>query len=137
MVKFTVHGEIMGKPRPRFNKSGRVWTPSKFKDYEGRIAQAYEDAGGEKLEGTVAVKVRTFRAMPKTRPKRLKREEDVYKPDADNILKLVLDALNGVAYDDDKQVVRVICAKMPRARREEFLEVEVATTSDEEIGANL
>ncbi len=29
------------------------------------------------------------------------------KPDGDNILKVVLDALNGLAYDDDKQVVKM------------------------------
>lgn len=33
------------------------------------------------------------------------------KPDADNILKAVLDALNGVAYEDDRQVVEVLCIK--------------------------
>lgn len=29
------------------------------------------------------------------------------KPDGDNILKVVLDALNGLAYDDDRQVVKM------------------------------
>lgn len=33
------------------------------------------------------------------------------KPDADNILKLGLDALNGVAYADDKQVISCECIK--------------------------
>ena len=32
-------------------------------------------------------------------------------PDIDNVLKAVMDALNGVAYEDDKQVVEVICRK--------------------------
>lgn len=128
MVRFVVQGPVMGKPRPRVNRNGRVWTPAKFKNYEKAIAKAYVDAGGEKLEGPVSVKVRTFRAMPKSRPKRLETEEDAFKPDADNILKIVLDALNGVAFHDDSQVVRVLCAKMPRERREEYLEVEVSST---------
>lgn len=33
------------------------------------------------------------------------------KPDIDNILKVVLDGLNGIAYEDDKQVVLVQCRK--------------------------
>lgn len=128
MVKFVVEGEVLGKPRPRVNRNGRVWTPARFKNYEKKIAQAYIDAGGEKLGGPVSVKVRTFRAMPKSRPKKILFEEDIYKPDTDNILKIVLDALNGVAFFDDKQVVRVLCSKMPRTRREEYLEVEVSST---------
>lgn len=137
MVRFIVPGEILGKPRPRVNKNGRVWTPARFKNYEKAIARAYLEAGGKKLEGCVAVKVRTFRAMPKSRPKRLQSEEDVYKPDVDNILKIVLDALNGVAFEDDKQVTRVLCAKMPRERRGEYLEVVVSSTNDEDVSAGL
>lgn len=38
------------------------------------------------------------------------------KPDADNIAKAVLDALNGVAYADDKQVVILESRKFPRVR---------------------
>lgn len=34
------------------------------------------------------------------------------KPDVDNIIKIVLDGLNGIAYDDDKQVVYASCKKM-------------------------
>lgn len=132
MVKFIVKGEVRGKPRPRVNRNGRVWTPSRFKSYEREIAAAYTEAGGIKHEGPVAVKVRTFRSMPKSRPKKLSSETDVFKPDVDNILKIVLDALNGVAFEDDKQVVRVLCSKMPRERREEYLEVEVEPSNDTE-----
>lgn len=34
------------------------------------------------------------------------------KPDADNIAKVVLDALNGIAYPDDKQIVCCSCTKI-------------------------
>lgn len=128
MVRFIVEGKVLGKPRPRVNRNGMVWTPSRFKDYERKIQAAYIKAGGTKLEGPVSVKVRTFRSMPKSRPKKIETEEDMFKPDADNIIKIVLDALNGVAFDDDRQVIRVICSKMPRERRGEYLEVEVAST---------
>ena len=46
------------------------------------------------------------------------RENDTFKPDVDNIAKAVLDALNGVAFEDDSQVVRLRCSKHPRKRRE-------------------
>lgn len=129
MVRFRVYDEVMGKPRPRVNRNGSVWTPKRFKDNEKKIAEAYLEAGGKKLEGPVCISVRTFRKMPKSRPKKLLAEEDLFKPDIDNILKQVLDALNGVAFEDDKQVVRVLCSKMPRERRDEYLEVQVEETS--------
>ena len=133
MTSFKVYGKVLGKPRPRVNRNGRVWTPKKFKDYEKKIANAYIDAGGEILEGCVSVIVRTFRSLPKSRPKKLESEPDNFKPDVDNIGKIFLDALNGVAYKDDKQVVLLCVTKMPRARREEFVTVTVEPiTNDSE-----
>lgn len=38
------------------------------------------------------------------------------KPDIDNILKVVLDGLNGIAYEDDKQVVLTQCKKFYTAK---------------------
>ena len=40
-----------------------------------------------------------------------KKQPPLVKPDIDNVVKLVMDALNGVAYDDDKQVVRQYAEK--------------------------
>ena len=64
----------------------------------------------------VAVDVYIQRPLPMSRPKRCDGEDDTYKPDADNVAKLVLDALSGVAYEDDAQVVRVCVTKARRRR---------------------
>jgi Holliday junction resolvase RusA-like endonuclease len=37
---------------------------------------------------------------------------DVMRPDIDNLLKFVMDSLNGVLYNDDEQVVKLISYKM-------------------------
>lgn len=37
---------------------------------------------------------------------------DTMKPDVDNLVKFVLDAMNGVAYTDDKQVARISACKV-------------------------
>lgn len=34
------------------------------------------------------------------------------KPDIDNVIKVIADALNGVAYDDDKQIIDVSARKV-------------------------
>lgn len=47
------------------------------------------------------------------------------KPDIDNVLKAVMDALNGAAYVDDKQVVSVTCRKYYAADGEGYIKVNV------------
>lgn len=125
MVSFRVYGEVLGKPRPRVNKNGRVWTPKKFKDYEKKIAEEYVKAGGKLIEGEVGIEIEVHRQLPKSRPKKIQSEPDTFKPDVDNIVKLILDALNGVAYNDDKQVTSIEIHKVPRKRIEEYVRISV------------
>lgn len=121
MSRCTVLGKVYGKPRPKFTTVGghpQAYTPRKAKEYERLIAATYKAQGGEKHEGSILVTITAQRSLPKSTPKKVTSEPDNSKPDADNIAKIVLDALNGVAYDDDRQVVRLLVRKMPRARLE-------------------
>ena len=127
-VWFRVYGDVLGKPRPRVNRNGRVWTPAKFKEYEKKIAKAYTDWGGQLREGPVEICVAVYRELPKSRSKKTVSEPDTFKPDIDNILKIVMDALNGVAYKDDSQVTKVYIAKHDRTRSDEFLDIVVKST---------
>ena len=77
----------------------------------GRVAKA-------SAHTPVKVRVETYSELPKSRPKSIESEEDTYKPDIDNVIKLVLDALNEVAWKDDAQVVGVIAYKHERFRGE-------------------
>lgn len=124
-IQFTVFGDVMGKPRPRVNRNGHVWTKKKFIDCEEKIADAYLAAGGSVLSGEICITVSICRKLPNSRPKRLISEPDTYKPDIDNIAKIVLDALNGVAYEDDKQITQLHVIKQPRTRTEEHLTITV------------
>ena len=70
--------------------------------------------------------VRVCRRLPRSAPKRVVSEPDTGKPDADNVAKLVMDALNGHAYEDDAQVTSLRVTKMPRSRVTcDLMEVEV------------
>lgn len=119
-MDFIVDGKPQGKQRPRFSRiSKTVYTPNKTAKYEKQIAKAYTDAGGKCIpaECYVSVSVSAFFPVPKSYSKK-KREDCLErrlrpdkKPDMDNILKVVLDALNEVAYVDDKQVVELIGRK--------------------------
>ena len=117
-MEFIVEGDPVGKQRPRFNGRTRTtYTPRKTKHYETLIRKAYEDTGGSMLDGYISLSLDVYFAIPKsyTKGKRLACEHNINrpakKPDIDNVLKAVMDALNGVAYEDDKQVVEVICRK--------------------------
>lgn len=117
MVYFFVPGKVQGKARPRFShRSGTVYTPGKTKSYERQIAEAYEAQRGPCFEGAVMVTVEAVFSVPKSWTRTKKAEAAAGKlapgkPDIDNILKVVLDGLNGIAYDDDKQVTVVQCKK--------------------------
>lgn len=94
-------------------------------DYEKAIATEYAKAGGVKFSGAISVYIDVHRQLPKSRPNRLLAELDTSKPDIDNVSKAVLDALNGVAYDDDKQVTSLHVVKLPRTRNESFIRVTI------------
>ena len=69
--------------------------------------------------------------MAKGRPKEVEREWDSFKPDIDNVAKAVLDALNGVAFEDDKDVVSLKAVKLPRVRcPQEELYVRISEVND-------
>jgi Holliday junction resolvase RusA-like endonuclease len=116
-VDFKVSGEPQGKARPRFTSKGRPYTPQKTADYEERIGWAYRQAGGKLNLGEVTVSVWAYFGVP--RSKSVKKQNELLdgniaplkKPDADNIAKAVLDALNGVAWGDDTQVGTLIVKK--------------------------
>lgn len=118
-VSFTVPF-VRGKGRARFVRAtGRTFTPDATAQAmeELRLAYAREAQGQRAPSGVpVSVNIATSRAMPKSRPKKVASEPDIYKPDADNIAKLVLDALNGVAWADDTQVTDLTVTKFERLR---------------------
>lgn len=127
-ISFDVFGKVRGKGRPRFTRGGRPYTPKTTRDYEVDIREAFENASGrpqEPFSGPIAVCIMTYRQLPKSTPKSVIREPDTHKPDADNVAKVVLDALNGLAWLDDSQVTRLTVVKLDRMRGPERLSVSI------------
>lgn len=116
-VKFTVLGEPTGKGRPRFRSAGnfvQTYTPDKTVSYENLIKMEYRRQCHDfKFENTdqLDVRITAYYGIPKSKPKKTQKlmEEHILrplkKPDADNVIKAVLDSLNNIAYHDDTQVV--------------------------------
>lgn len=120
--QFFVPGQPQGKGRAKVSTRGgfgRAYTPEKTESYETRIISqyvaAYKDA--ELLCGEVNMQITAWfpivKGTSKKQEQRMLRQEvnPTKKPDADNIAKVICDALNGVAYRDDTQIINLSITK--------------------------
>lgn len=104
----------MGKQRPRFmRKTGITYTPKETINYETLVQQLYiSKFKSLRFEGPLKMNIAAYFEIPKSKSKKahermlLGYELPTQKPDMDNIIKIVADALNGIAYHDDSQIVQ-------------------------------
>lgn len=122
-IKFTVYGKPQGKARPRFTRQGRAYTPKQTADYERQIKQAYISAGGQLISDTAPILICITACFKKAKSNKM--DSPTLKPDADNIAKAVCDALNGVAYKDDKQITCLTVDKVWADDGIERVEIDV------------
>lgn len=129
---FDVFGKVRGQGRPRTDfKRRRVYKAKADREWEDSVKEAYINGGGPWFgDRPVALYVTTYRELPKSTPKRIEREADTHKPDASNVLKACEDALNGIAYVDDCQVVDAHVRKMPRTRLTEHVTVTIVEVDE-------
>ncbi len=118
MISIIIPGKPQAKQRPRFTRSGHVYTPPETANYENMVKLSYREKYGDRvLQNAIQADITVSVSIPKSVSKKKYWEMETgrlyptKKPDCDNIIKSVLDALNGVAYADDKQVVKVSCTK--------------------------
>ena len=123
MVTFKVDADPVGKQRARYAKRGnfvQTYTPDKTRNYESLIKEAAIEAMGssEPLETPVTLYLYIRAPIPKSLPKKRIEaclnglEKPIKKPDASNVLKSVEDAMNGVVYKDDSQIVNIHVTKV-------------------------
>ena len=120
-IQFTVLGEPYGKGRPRFNIfTGTAHTPEKTESREALVGYEYRrQCGTFRFPDTAMLDMRilAYYSVPKGDSKATRAAKlegfirPTKKPDMDNVVKLVADALNQVAYRDDTQIVDCQCRK--------------------------
>lgn len=135
MISFVIPGVPVGKGRPKFAKRGNftvAYTPEKTASYENLVKVKAEEAmqGRQIIEGAAGIKIRLFVAPPSSwsNKKRMAAlNGEIYptsKPDADNVIKGIFDAMNDIVWRDDKQVVDLQVSKRydetPRASVEVY-----------------
>lgn len=117
-VEFIVPGEPQGKARHRMTKKGHTFTPARTVAYEGWIRDNYVDQVGRvELHGPLRATIRASFPIPRSKSKAATVSMlagdilPIKKPDADNIAKVILDSLNGLAYKDDTQIIQLLVIK--------------------------
>lgn len=115
VILFTVPGEPKGKGRPRLGRSGHAYTPHDTAVYENLVKVCFKEKYPKHVpldpDAEVRAEIIAFYSIPKSASK--KKRNDMLmgfarpkkKPDCDNIGKIICDALNGIVYHDDSQVV--------------------------------
>lgn len=100
---------IEGRPVPyvRMTQRGKYVKKNaqRYLDYKNTIAWMYKGNRLPKLDGKLEINVIVY-LHGKTTPMGM-------DGDVDNYIKTAMDSLNGIAYDDDRQVVRAIGEKKP------------------------
>lgn len=112
IVEFIVAGRPLAKGRVRFTGAGHAFTPDRTVAYESKVALAAQAAmtGRPPDTGPVAVMLYAYLPIAVSWPlkKQLAAElghlRPTGRPDLDNIAKM-LDALNGIVWADDSQIV--------------------------------
>lgn len=98
---FTIPGQPRSKGRPRtFTWKGRIITktPDDTKKYEKVVRLSAQAAGCQRIVGGVMLRAHFYL-------------ENLRRVDVDNLIKAIKDALKGVAWNDDSQVVEMIVTK--------------------------
>ncbi len=135
-MRFEVLGKPQGKQRAKVSTRGgfaRAYTPEETVSYENLIrlsyATAHNDGETSFMDKPLTVEIIAHYAIPKAFSKKKRGEalagtvRPQTKPDIDNVVKVVCDALNGVAYRDDTQVIRINAEK--RYGEEPKLEITI------------
>lgn len=123
LIRFTIPGVAHGKGRPRFSrKSGAAFTPAKTRNHEAFVKMLAVEAmtnskAWEPFETPVRLVVQIFCTIPPSwnKAKREAAKANIIrpgKPDIDNVIKSIGDAMNGVVYTDDNLIYRVEATKM-------------------------
>lgn len=152
-IKFVIYGEPKGKGRPRValrkfkNKDGNVqtyskaYTPDETVSYENLVRIEYGVQTNNyafPADKSLEMEIYAYFSIPKSTSKKKRQEmlnENIMpnkKPDVDNIIKIIADSLNKVAYGDDTQITDIIARK----RYSENPRVEIIIREIEEKEGN-
>ena len=128
-IEFTVPGKPVPKGRPRFSrKTGRTYTPKDTSKYEKLVRECYGDNYFFDTEYIKITVIAQFE-IPQSYSKKKKQEAlagKIFptKCDLDNIVKSITDGLNGIAFKDDRYIIRLEAEKIFAEEAETIIIIE-------------
>lgn len=125
-LRVFIPGEPCAQGRPRFSTAGgfaRVYDPAKSRNYKAYVKAVCAEKAKKQgwlfnTDLPLEVEIIAGLSIPSSKSKKWKQaaidgiEKPTKKPDVDNIVKTVTDALSGVIYKDDKQITRLAVGKI-------------------------
>ena len=126
--KIEIDIKAVPKGRPRWDKRGFMYTPSKTRKYEKLLKniltqQWFNKLGQKTLSKNNAIKLTI--SFEFTRPPSVKRKHHTVKSDLDNYLKSLLDCMNKIIFEDDSMIIEISAKKKYLDRDRITLEIEV------------
>ena len=111
VYEFFISGEPKAQPRPRMTKTGHVYTPDSAKEWKEIVSAGFV----ARRQPVIVLPVRLTVCFYFPLPKRVKEQEGYFphtsKPDADNLLKAVMDAMTDAGVWTDDALVFSSCAE--------------------------
>lgn len=115
-IKFEIPGKVKAKQSFKIGRNGFKYTPSDVKSYANWVRLCFQKAYPKHLpsiyqDKQLIMQIEAHFAIPKSFSKKKKEAalnfdiRPTVKPDCDNISKNICDALNGIVFPDDKQIV--------------------------------
>lgn len=120
MIKIAVPGNPIALKRHRMTKTGHSYDPSK-NDKADFLAKCMEHKPDTPITGPINLTIIFYMPRPKNHYRTGKhagelKDDSPYwhtgRPDIDNLLKLIMDSLNGIFWRDDAQICRIEARKI-------------------------
>ena len=116
-AKLFIPGTPVAKGRPKFGKYGNGYTPQKTRKYEAYVRNYYKENCNIMFDSAIKIYLTFYMPIPKSSSKKkiaqmiVNEIKHVKRPDTDNMVKGITDAINGLAYKDDSQITTIFANK--------------------------
>jgi len=116
-ISLTIPGNPVGKQRAHVCRTGHAFTPAKTVNYEALVKQTFAAKYPDfvPMPGPVRMILSIYLMPSKEMQRKIKKSiariYPIIKPDTDNIIKIMADALSGLAFVNDKQIISVYAEK--------------------------
>ncbi len=120
-MKLTFEIEPVEQARPRATKTRkgiRLYDPQKVSTYKKQLGMMCKFQYKDKpLDGPLIVSLKFYRHVQSSASKKERKlrlsgaHRPIVKPDTDNYIKSTLDGLNGLLWEDDNQIVKIVAEK--------------------------